>query len=157
MRRGAARPKTFDLGAVVPGAAFRTIARACFGAASLTALATAGVVALATPTRAPATRLGLVACLLACAAIAAWACGRSAAVAFPVRASLSAAAISAMVLAGSVGLTLGDGARDPALGVLGLVVCIITATSTLRSGVVLAGLAVAEIAALALVETRGWG
>ena len=43
-----------------------------------------------------------------------------------------------MLPAGAIGLTLHDGVRNPALGLLGLVVCCIAAVASVRVGVALA-------------------
>jgi PAS domain S-box-containing protein len=150
-----ARP--FVIGSALPDSAFRIIARACFLSAASTALGAAAIVAFSTPTLTSAARFTLVANLVLYAGLAAWACGRSGRLSFPLQPSLYAASIGAMLLTGAAALTLHGGMRDPALGVLGLVVCVIAAVSSLRAGVVMAAFAMVEIVLLGVIETRASG
>jgi CheY-like chemotaxis protein len=66
------------IGSALTDSAFRIIARACFLSAAGTSLAAAAIVAVSTPTLTSAGRLALVASLVLYAALADWACGRSA-------------------------------------------------------------------------------
>jgi PAS domain S-box-containing protein len=81
--------------------------------------------------------------------------GRRAHPAFPRHALLFAAGLGAMLLAGAMALALHDGVRDPVLGVLGLVVCVIGAVVRVRAGLWLAAAATIELVVLALLESRG--
>ena len=139
-----------------PASAFRIIARSCFLAAAGTALAAAAILLFAAPTLTGPARLALVVSLVLYAALTAWACRRSRVLSFPLHASLYAAGVGAMLLAGAIALALHDGVRDPALGLLGLVVCVISAVASVRAGAFLAALGCVELVALALLETRGW-
>ena len=102
-----------------PASAFRLIARSCFLAAAATALASAAVLAFAAPTLIGPARVALVTSLVAYAGLTAWARRRSTRASFPLHASLYAAGVGAMLLAGAIALSLHDGVRDPALGLLG--------------------------------------
>ncbi len=141
----------------LPESAFRLIARACFLAAGATALAAAAIIAIAGPATADAARLSLIAALVLYAVSAAWTRTRSLRPDFALHASLYAAALGAVLLCGAIALTLRVGVRNPSLGLLGLIVCCIAAVASVRIGVFLALLGLAEIAALAWLETRGWG
>jgi PAS domain S-box-containing protein len=138
-----------------PASTFRLIARSCFLAASATALAAATVLAFAAPTLVGTARVALVASLVAYASVTAWARQRSTRLSFPLHASLYAAGVGAMLLAGAIALALHDGVRDPALGLLGLVVCVISAVASVRAGSVLALLAAVELLVVATFETPG--
>ncbi|HEV7575463.1 MAG TPA: PAS domain S-box protein [Caldimonas sp.] len=149
------RSATFLGGDGAPEAAFRIVGRACFLAASGTALAAAAILALSTSALTGAIRFALVASLLVYAALTAWTCRRSRRRTIALRESLYAAALGAMLLAGAVAVGLRDGLRDPVLGMLPLVVCVMGAVASVRIGVVLAVAAVAELLVLALLERRG--
>ena len=110
-----------------PEAVFRTVGRACFLAAAVTALAAAAILASAAPTVASGVRLALVGSLVCYAALSAWTWQRSGAPSFALRESLYVAALFAMLLAGAVAVGLRDGIRDPVLGMLPLVVCVTSA------------------------------
>ena len=120
----------------------------------LDSLGAAAIVAVSTPTLANPARLVLVAGLVLYAVFAVWACSRSARLSFPLQPSLYAASLGAMLLTGAAALTLHGGMRDPALGILGLVVCVIAAVSSLRAGIAMAVFAMAEIVLLAVFEWR---
>ena len=61
-----------------------------------------------------------------------------------------------MLLCGGVGMALGDGIRQPAFGLLGLVACCVTVVSGVRVGAALTALGIVEIAAMSWLELRGW-
>ncbi len=139
-----------------PERAFRIIARACFAVAAATALIAAVVIFFAASALTDAARLALVASLAIYACLSIGAFFRSALLGFPIPGSLLAAAVGAMLLAGALALTLRDGLHDPALGVLGLVVCVVAAVASIRAGAALALFAVVELTALALLERGGF-
>ena len=149
--------RAYHSGAIAePDRAFRIIARACFTVAAASALAAAFVIAFAATALTDAARLALVASLSLYAGLSMWACLRSARLGFPIPSSLFAAAVGAMLLAGALALTLHNGLRDPSLGVLGLVVCVVGAVASVRAGAALALFAVVELTALALLDDGGW-
>jgi len=148
------RRATFGDARGAPEAAFRIVGRACFLAASGTALAAAVLLAVSTSALTSDVRLALVASLVVYAALTAWTSWRSGRPGFALRASLYVAALGAMLLAGAVAVGL-HGIRDPVLGMLALVVCVMSAVASARVGVVLAVAAVAELLVLAFLERRG--
>jgi PAS domain S-box-containing protein len=145
------------IGSALPDSAFRIIARACFLSAAATSLAAAAIIALSAPTLTEAARLTLVACLASYAAIALWARGRSVHLSFPLHAALHASSIGAMLLTGAAAVTLHGGMRDPALGMLGLVVCVTAAVSSPRAGSAMAAFAALEIVSVAIIESHAAG
>ena len=146
--------QVFAIDAAGPDSAFRIVARACFLAAGATALATALIVGFAAPGLGDAARYVLVASLAAYAAITGWTCWRSSRLSFPLNTALYAAAIGAMLLVGALALLLRDGLRDPAIGLLGLLVCVISAVASVRGGAVLAALAIGELVLLRVFDPR---
>ncbi|MEO8921828.1 MAG: PAS domain S-box protein [Caldimonas sp.] len=150
-----ARP--FAIGSALPDSTFRIIARACFLGAAVTSLGAAAIVALSTPALTSNARLWLVGALVLYAALALYTRGRGAHRSGALQPSLYAASLGAMLLTAAAALTLHGGLRDPALGVLGLIVCVISAVSSLRAGIVMAACAIAEIVLLAFVESRNPG
>jgi PAS domain S-box-containing protein len=143
------------LGSTLPDSAFRIIARGCFLSAAATSLGAAAIVALAATTLTGDARLVLVTGLVSYAALTLWACSRSTRRTFPLHASLHASSIGAMLLTGAAAVTLHGGMRDPALGLLGLVVCVTAAVTSLRAGIVLAAFAIIEVVGVAVIEMRG--
>jgi PAS domain S-box-containing protein len=143
------------IGSTLPDSAFRIIARACFLSAAATSLGAATIVALAATTLTSDARLVLVSGLVFYAALTLWACSRSTRQTFPLHASLHASSIGAMLLTGAAAVTLHGGMRDPALGLLGLVVCVTAAVTSLRAGIVMAAFAILEVAGVAVIELRG--
>ena len=59
-----------------------------------------------------------------------------------------------MLLTGAAAVTLHGGMRDPALGLLGLVVCVTAAVTSLRAGIAMAAFAILEVAGVAVIELR---
>ena len=76
--------------------------------------------------------------------------------AFPMNAALSASAATAMLLAGLVGVVLGDGLRSAPLAFCGLVICVVGAITNVRHAAGLTGFALLGIAAMAQAERQGW-
>ena len=138
-----------------PEAAFRIVGSACFLVAAGIALAGAALLAVVSPTLDPDARLALVGSLVAYAALNAWTSRRSRQPAFRLRESIYVAAVGAMLLAGAIAVGLRDGIRDPLLGILPLVVCVMSAVASARIGTVLALFALIELLVLAALERRG--
>ena len=95
-----------------PEAAFRIVGRACFLAASGTALAAAALLAVSTSALTSDVRVALVASLVLYAVLTAWTSWRSGRPGFALRESLYVAALGAMLLAGAVAVGLHDGIRE---------------------------------------------
>jgi PAS domain S-box-containing protein len=153
MRRLSRRPKE-AAGADSPEAAIRSIARACFLSAAATALAIAAILLLADIALPSSLRPALIGSLVAYAVAVAWTWQRSARRSFPVEAALYTAAVGAMLLTGAIALALQDGVRNPTLGLLALVVCIVSAVTPVRAGAALALFAVVELGFLGWQEWR---
>jgi PAS domain S-box-containing protein len=145
------------IGSALPDTAFRIIARACFLSAAATSLGAAAIVAFSAPTLTSAARAVLVLSLVLYAALATWACSRSAQLLSSLRTSLHAASIGAMLITGAAAVTLHGGMRDPALGTLALIVCVTAAVSSVRAGIAMATFAIVEIVFIAVVEARSPG
>ena len=140
-----------------PQAALAIIGRGCFGAASVAAGISGLVFAATAIDLAPAVYGSLLAALAGFALLsgAGWLYGARAS--FPLSAGLLAMAVAAMLIAGAMGAALGDGMRDPALGVCALAVCMVTAVLGWRTGVALAALALVETLALGWLEVERSG
>ncbi len=137
-------------------AVLRAVGRYYFGTASAVALLLA-VAIQAAPVHlaAPWGRLltiALVAYAAACL-VAFFAGARSR---FPINAVLVLAGSGAMGLTVLSALALGDGLRQPTLGLGALVVCVVCSVTNLRWGTLLAIVCAASIGFLAWAQTRGW-
>ena len=95
--------------------------------------------------------LGLVLFSSACLA----ATQRSRAPSFPMVPGLCAVGLVSVGFVGWIGLLMHDGIRNPALGFLALIVCVLSAMTGWRSGLLLCVMALLEIAALAFAEISG--
>jgi PAS domain S-box-containing protein len=71
-------------------------------------------------------------------------------------AALFAAGIGAMGIVGVTGFAFQDGLRNPTLGFCALVVCTVCAVSSIRWGIALALVCVAQVVGLARAEQLGW-
>ncbi len=69
---------------------------------------------------------------------------------------LFAVSVAAVALVAASSVVLQMGIRNPALGFVGLVVCMLCAVTTLRLGLALAALCAAAVAGLAATEATGW-
>ena len=136
--------------------AARLTGRVYFGASSVGALGSATILATSpVPEYAVGSQATLIASVLAFSALCAvflWLCTRPR---FPMNAAMCIAAIAAIGLTGAISVALGDGARNPSMGFCALVVCIVSAITRLRYGMLLCLLSLLQIGALGLVEVTG--
>ena len=130
----------------LPGSAFRVVAPAWFLCAGAIALASAVIIALATPMLASDVRLLLTAGFVGYGAFAGWVFWRSGKRSMPLEALLYGAAIGAMLLSAALSLSLAGGMNGAGLGVLSLLVCCVAAVVSIRGGMALAAFAVVELA-----------
>ena len=128
------------------GSAFLVVAPAWFLCASVIALGSAAIVALATPMLMSDVRLWLVAGFVCYGAFTGWVFWRSRRRSLPLQALLYGSAIGAMLLAAAVSLTVAGGMHGAGLGLLSLMVCCVAAIVSIRGGIGLAAFAVFELA-----------
>lgn len=137
--------------------ALRTIGRLFFAAAAVVGSVAALLIALLPMPEpmAPAAQLLLTLGLAGFALAGGVAWQRSADHRFPVEATLFGLALLAVGLVGASSTLLHDGLRHPALGFLGLMVCMLCAVAGARLGLWLAALALLTVGALAWAQARG--
>ena len=142
------------------GTVTRLIGRYYFGTTSAAALASAlilGALPGGLPgAMAPDTRTAIVAGLVLFAALCLWVAQRSRAASFPAVAGLCAVGLMSIMFVGTVAAAMHDGIRNPALGFLALIVCMLSAMTGWRRGLLLCSAALLGTGALALAETSGW-
>ena len=138
-------------------AVVREIGRFFHATVGLLALACAALLGLLPQDLSPITQAALLVAWLGYAAVCglAWRlCERAS---FPAHAALFGISLGGLALAGAMSVLLGQGLRHPALGVGGLLVCMVCAVTTVRLGVALAAASVAGLVAVALFEVAGLG
>ncbi|MBX3605587.1 MAG: PAS domain S-box protein [Piscinibacter sp.] len=146
-----ARPSPAEPAPAVP----RLIGRLFFGLAGAGGAAAALLIALLPVPLQAAPRAALALCLLAFAAGSAWAWRRSATDRFPVDRALFVVALLAVLLITTASVLLGEGLHHPALGLFGLMVCLLCAAAGARLGLGLAGGAALAIGALGVAHVNG--
>ncbi|CAN5863720.1 hypothetical protein BH11PSE8_BH11PSE8_05020 [soil metagenome] len=137
--------------------ALRLIGRFFLGTTGVMAIAVAAVLFVAQPlSLGEESQLALMAGLLSLAGVCGLAVIRSQRPRFPMHAVLMGVSVGVITLAGAMGFALQDGIRNPALGFCALVVCTVTAITSLRHGVALTALTMVGFLALAAAEAGGW-
>ena len=137
------------------GTVTRLIGRHYFGTTAAAALVSALILALLPGAIGAEPRVAIVAGLTLFAGLCLWASQRSRAPSFPMVVGLCAVGMVSIGFVGSVALLMHDGIRNPALGFLALIVCVLSAMTGLRWGLLLCLMALLEVAALAFAETSG--
>ncbi len=134
----------------------RLIGTLFFGTATVAALAGAGMFALLPSGLALVARAGLIVACLAFAALCGqlWVTSRRSPT-MRVRPGLLAVTFGTMALAVAASVLLGDGLRQPGLGLLGLVVCLLGAVAGARHGLAAAGVALLAVAGITTLHVRG--
>ncbi|MDP3824159.1 MAG: PAS domain S-box protein [Burkholderiales bacterium] len=150
-----ATPLTPTTEAEMRGTVTRLIGRYYFGTTSAAALVSALILALLPGAIGAEPRVAIVAGLTLFAGLCLWASQRSHAPSFPMIVGLCAVGMASIGFVGSVALLMHDGIRNPALGFLALIVCVLSAMTGLRWGLLLCLMALLEVAALAFAETSG--
>ena len=134
----------------------RLTGRVFFGASSVAALGSATILATSpVPVYAFGSQATLIAAVLTFSvlcALALWLCARPR---FPMNSAMCAAAITVIGLTGAVSVALGDGVRNPSMGFCALAVCIVSAITRLRYGLLLCLMALLQIGVLGLVDVTG--
>jgi PAS domain S-box-containing protein len=139
----------------LPESAARMIGRFYFGTTAAAGLASAAIMAVLPPSLSALPRLALVGAIAVFSLVCALAVRFSARPRFPMNAALCAAALTAMLLAGVVGVALDEGLRSPPLAFCGLIVCVVGAITGVRYGIALGAFAMLGLGALAWLETQG--
>jgi PAS domain S-box-containing protein len=134
----------------------RLIGRVFFGTGTAVGILSALLFATLPQPLAPTPRLGLVAGYAVFALLCALAFRRSEQTGVRLGPLLFGVSVVGVALVAASGVGLQTGIRNPALGFLGLVVCLLCAVTTLRLGLALAALCAAALAGLAALEALGW-
>jgi PAS domain S-box-containing protein len=138
------------------GTVTHLIGRFYFAATSAVALVAALILVALPGVSGSASPGPVVASLALFAALCLWASQRCGAVSFPLVPGVCAVGLVSIILAGWVSVLMLDGIRNPALGLASLIVCVLSAITGWRWGLLLCSVALLEMGALVLAETSGW-
>jgi len=142
--------------AELPESAARIIGRFFFGTTSAAGFACAAILTTLPIDLPLPAQLALVGGLIVFAVLSALAVRASAAPTFPMHRALCAVALVEMVLAALIAVAVKEGVRSPALGFCALLVCVVGSITRPRISVLLGGVAMALMVALAGLEFGGW-
>ncbi len=148
--------RTPSTAADMRGTVTRLIGRFYFASTSAVALVAALIIASLTSVSSAAGQTSVVAGLSLFSALCLWAMQRSRAPSFPVIVSVCAVGLVSILFAGWVCVLMQDGIRNPSLGLVALILCVLSAMTGWRWGLLLCSAALLEMGALALAETSGW-
>ncbi|MEQ1685548.1 MAG: PAS domain S-box protein [Burkholderiaceae bacterium] len=137
------------------GTVTRLIGRYYFGTTSAAALVSALILGTLPGVIGADARAAIVAALALFSGLCLWASQRSRTPSFPMIAGLCGVGLASVAFVGWVGMLMHDGIRNPALGFLALIVCVLSAMTGWRWGLMLCLMALFELAALAFAETSG--
>ncbi len=141
--------------AVMHGMVTRLIGRYYFGTTGAAALVSALILGTLQSVVSAEARTAVVLGLVLFAGACLWAARRSDAPSFPMVAVLCLVGLVSVTFVGSVGLLMNNGIRNPALGFLALIVCVLSAMTGWRWGLLLCLTALLAISALAFAEVSG--
>jgi PAS domain S-box-containing protein len=139
----------------IPRLVVRLIGRYYFGAAGMVAAITAMAVAILPAGPAAPWRAQLIVALLTYATACGWGFVASRHRLRRMHLATFLAGLGVLGLTLATALAYGDGLRNPAVGFVGLVVCLVTGVSSLRWGAALTACSLGLIGVLAAVEARG--